>query len=210
MSSKVTFLLFGKTGRNCDLSGEIWTLNDWYRQGFASKTKRPARVYNIHERFEENLKDYRRYSPDWKQRYNDSGAEIVTAESVEGLERQRCFNFERGVKEFRKGFFGGTFSYMFADAIWGKYDEITIIGMDLLGDEYRYQALYLKRNLVAARMCEIKVNLSNEERLGLDKIADFETADDVQLMYSERGFVAHVAVADCGIVVDEVKLWTQP
>jgi hypothetical protein len=159
--------------------------------------KRPARVYNIHEKFEENLKDYTRYSHDWKQKYNDSGAEIVTFDHINGLKNQRIFDFKQGVSEFGKAFFGGGFSYMFADAVWEGVKEIDIVGMDLLGAEYTYQALYLKRNLEVVRARGIEVYLPNEERLKLDRIVDFSTVGGVSLMYGERGFCKHVEVVNC-------------
>lgn len=135
---------FGKPGN------EIWTLNDWW--AFYPRLKRPDRVYQIHRNYNgvnENVK--KRNWPDWRERYDASGAEIVTIQDF-GLARQRLFDFPRGAKEFGGLFLGSTIGYMFADAIWEGVSRVELVGVKLeRHGEYEFQLPSVIHDIKIAR-----------------------------------------------------------
>ena len=123
----------GQEIRNCD---EVWTLNDWY----TFYDLKPHKVFNpCKASFNGHPTDSRRFI-DWKEKYNESGAEIVTIDMIDGIDNCRQFDWDRGVKEFGEDFFTSTMSYMFAQAIWDDYEQINIYGVRLEGKgEYLHQ-----------------------------------------------------------------------
>jgi len=155
---EVTFLgLYNKDVKN--LSGEIWTLNDWFR---VFPKLNPARVYQIHWEFSgEHPTDPGRFK-DWRRHYEDSGAEIVVTSDL-GFSRQRFFDTDRALKEWPAADFQSTMSCMLLDAIWEGVDVVNFEGIALLGDEYTYQVPALLRNIDATRAAGVRVNAPREQ-----------------------------------------------
>jgi len=135
---------------------ELWTLNDWWR--FFPHLRRPHRLYQIHENWDgENSSMPWRNAPDWKARYEKSGADCVLANS-EGLTRERIFDVDRADREFGRGFLGSTLSYMIVDAIWEGVAKVDLVGVKMLGDqEHIKQVPNLLWNVEVARARGIKV-----------------------------------------------------
>ena len=103
---------------------DIWTLNDYYR-GFSNL--KPDRIYQIHHSLEESAK--RLWTDDWKDRYNQSGAEVVTSEIIQGVNvcQQTIYPFQQAFSEFPPEFFCSSFNYMMAHAAIEGYEEIAIM-----------------------------------------------------------------------------------
>lgn len=166
---KVKFFGFGTSKYNSDITGEVWTLNDYYNFPVEEKGTgvlkhvKPTRIYQIHENIEKVEFKHERMK-NWKERYNESGAEIVTMVDL-GLKNQRIFDLKSGIEQFGKEFFASSFSYMFTDAINENVDVIELIGIDLEAqEEYLYQLPGTIKNIEKARKSGIKVIAPNEER----------------------------------------------
>ncbi len=165
MSRKVTFLGFWIHDTiGLDLKGrEIWTLNDWY--AFYPQILRPARVYQMHEGFTGPSPDDTlsgRFPGNWRDRYEWSGSEIVTLSDM-GFSKQRIMDKAGLVREFGEGFFGSTFSYMFADAIREKVDAVEMVGARLKKHcEHEVQIPVTLYNIEAARAAGIEVVARHE------------------------------------------------
>jgi hypothetical protein len=135
---KVTFLgLYNFYGLSrltqSDFCGsEIWTLNDWYQ--FYPCVKKPDRVFNIHKKFKGHITDASRFSGNWIDEYNNSGAWIyILDEKLFPLfKKARLFPEKEAVEVFGKGFFSSTINCMFAIAIMENFKEIELAGFNLL------------------------------------------------------------------------------
>jgi hypothetical protein len=164
---KVKFFGFGNSKLNADITGEIWTLNDWYNFPVEYLTTgkqeiaKPARVYQIHSNFTGHTIDKTRFK-DWKQKYNSSGADIIVVDDL-GLKNQIFFDLESAKKKFRPEFFSSTFAYMFIDAVEQGIEHIELIGVDLTQQsEYEAQGKGLLLNIDYARENGIIVNAPRE------------------------------------------------
>lgn len=130
-------------------SAEVWTLNDWFVR-FPALTN-PARVYQIHEGFKAGAPTGR-MPHGWRDRYEWSKALVVTIEDL-CLTRQRVVDRAYLRERFGgPGFFGSTFSYMFADAIMERVESVRMVGVRLSrNSEYRTQVPVTLHNLSVAR-----------------------------------------------------------
>lgn len=140
---------------------EVWTLNDWWH--FHPNLEHPHRVYQIHDNWDgRNSVQPWRDSPDWRERYDKSGAECVLS-TPEGVQRERIFDLEKAKTEFGEGFLGSTISFMLADAIWEGVERIEMVGVKMLSDsEHRGQVPNLLWNIETARVRGINVDCPYE------------------------------------------------
>ena len=160
----------------------LWTVNDWWR--FYPDLRRPDRVYQIHRDYNGNhATDPSRCYADWKDKYNQSGALIVTRRRVKGLVNQQRFDLKRGVSEFGKAFLGSSIGYMVADAIWAGADEIVMLGIRLADtDEYENQVDSIKLNIETARKRGIAVTNEFERNW---RAVDWSKLAEVRLTYGD-------------------------
>lgn len=161
MSGEVVFLGFWQRGVDAEsLEGKrVWTLNDYYQ---TYTFLMPERIYQVHDYFDGKAHDGR-FQGDWRSIYEASGAQIVTTTPM-GFKRERAFNIDEMVKRFGAGFFGSTFSYMFADAICEGVKLIDLQGIRLKQcSEYEAQVPCMLHNIETARELGIKVLSKYEE-----------------------------------------------
>jgi hypothetical protein len=135
----------------------VWTMNDFY-QWFPGL--KPDMVFEIHKEGEIELSQQQgRFQGDYKQHYNESGADIVTRFS-HGLENECDVKLDVLTKTFGEKFFVGTFSFMFAWAIQMHFKQIAIEGIYLREhSEYTTQIPGMLRNIYEARRRKIEVNV---------------------------------------------------
>lgn len=156
---KVLFLGFANTSLNIGkyyLEGyQVWTMNDYYKW---FPDLMPNMIFEIHrDGAIELARKSGRYPGDYKQYYNQSGADIVTRFS-HGLENECDVKLDVLTETFGDKFFVGTFSFMFAWAIQMHFKSITIEGIYLRdSDEYATQIPGMLRNIAEARRRGIEV-----------------------------------------------------
>jgi hypothetical protein len=150
----VVLLGLGREEACIPTAAEIWTMNDWYVSW--PRVPKVARIYNIHATPGTHADNPRRFPGDWRQRYADSGAELVLFRSV-GLPRERLFDMAAGEVEFGRTFFNSTWCYMLADAIWEGVARVYIHGCRMQADEYRWQAPGLLTAIATARSRGVEV-----------------------------------------------------
>ena len=176
MGRKVLFVGFGEKYSGptlCARTGEVWTLNDWYS---FHPDMQPVRIYNPHDW--RTKPESGRAVGDWRSRYEESGAEIVSVFPL-GLPRERRFDLLCGVRQFGKSFFRSTLAYMFAEAIWEGVEEVELYGIKLdTAGEYSYQVPSVLRNIEAARNAGIKVIAPYEFMWREIKRVDWAAIDD--------------------------------
>lgn len=140
---------------------EIWTLNDWYQ--FYPNFQNPDRVFQIHKGFKGHS-DPARFAGDWKQKYNDSGAEIITSEYIPELVNQKQINEAELVKSFGKDFFTSTIDVMLAFCILEEAHNVRLFGISMtLNGEYEYQLMGLLNAMEIAELYNIKIEAEQKE-----------------------------------------------
>lgn len=193
---EVVFLGFWVRGvKPEDIEGkEVWTLNDWYQ--FYPYLLNPSRVYQIHEGWNgKHVTENNRFFGDWRTRYEQSKAEIVTLSDL-SFSKERRLNKTYLAEVFGAGFFGSTFSYMFADAIMECVDRIVMKGIRLIGPgEYERQVPTTLLNINATRSRGIEV-VCEYEKKWIAKGAkpqeynpvwvNWANLKDVEMMYGSR------------------------
>jgi len=155
---EVVFLGFSRrdTPRGKVLAAETWTMNDWY-QLYPWLTN-PARVYQVHEQFDGKHPHSNRFTGDWRNEYEKSGAQIVTLSGL-GFSKERMIDKAALASEFGAGFFGSSFSYMFAEAIREKVDKVTMYGVRMQNSgEHERQVPVTLLNIKIARERGIEVD----------------------------------------------------
>lgn len=139
---------------------EVWTVNDWWN--FYPALRYPSRVYQIHDGLNEwnggSASCKWRATPNWRDRYNNSGALVVTVEGVPELFKQRKFNVNKAIQEFWIHNIQSSIDYMLIDAMWEEVWEVELIGVCLKGEaEYQNQIPSAIRNVDECRRRGIKV-----------------------------------------------------
>lgn len=115
----------------------IWTLNDWYRH-YDNFT--PDRVFQVHsqeilDRREDNKVRY----INWRRRYNESGARIVTPENLSFVENVEPYPI-RIVDRWGPEIFTSSLAYILAYAEYYLYKNITLLGFRMENtSEYMHQ-----------------------------------------------------------------------
>ena len=132
---------------------EVWTMNDWYR--VYPWLKHPQRVYQIHGLMD-NVFLPGRYE-NWRERYNDSGAKIITVTDQKVKNQKRWDRYRRIEKKYGRNTFTSTMCYMMADAITERVDEIHIFGVKLISYEFVKQVPELLLWIERAEVEGIKV-----------------------------------------------------
>ena len=111
---------------------EVWTLNDYYR---VYPWLNPARVYQVHTNIDLNIETIQKERPErwqnWREKYNESGAKIVTLANDEKLKNQHDWQIGR-ICNYPAGFFTQTLAYMAADAIEEEYSKVTMMGFSVM------------------------------------------------------------------------------
>lgn len=146
-------------------SGEIWTVNDWYL--FMTWLK-PSQIWNIHRAPYVHPDAGRRFTGDWKARYNKAvrdGAEIVSLERMEGIEGQRLLNTELLLKECEEYRLGCSISMMICQAALDGFRRINVIGVRFKEAEYLYQIQTTLFAILFARSkgCSVEVFQNGRE-----------------------------------------------
>lgn len=118
------------------LVGDVWTLNDWYQ--FHTWLK-PDRVFNLHRYPHINL-NIKRFTGDWKEQYNASGALVNTVESISGIERQEVIDEDKLI-DFCSGreYLRCSISTMIYLAAMAGFQSINLYGVRLTLSEYKNQ-----------------------------------------------------------------------
>ncbi len=166
MKTKVLFLGFADL--KIDLARfadhDIWTMNDFYKWFPGLK---PNAVFEIHREGTLAIAMQQgRYPGDYKAKFNESGADIVTRFS-HGLDNEFIIDESKLVLLFGEKFFVGTFSYMFAMAILQGfeqgYKQITVRGIHLdRKTEYYTQIPGMLRNIDEARQRGMTVDVPGD------------------------------------------------
>jgi len=163
---------------------DIWTLNDFYR-GF--NDFKPHRIFQVHHSLDKCAK--RKWSSDWKERYNASGAEVITAEIINGVnvEQQTIFPFQEAFSEFPPEFFCSSFNYMMAMAYLEGYTHINIERVALTSSEEEYTG-QARGILYAIREMEKRgVSVDWPYRVMWEKyLKDYNIAEDDILIKREK------------------------
>jgi hypothetical protein len=150
----VVLLGLGREESCIPTADEIWTMNDWYVSW--PRLPKVDRIYNIHAEPGKHADNPRRFPGDWRQRYADSGAELVLFRSV-GLPRERLFDLPRGEVDFGRTFLNSTWCYMLAEAVWEGVSRVYIHGCRMQADEYRWQAPGLLKAIATTRARGVEV-----------------------------------------------------
>lgn len=134
--------------------GDQWVLNDWYQ----FSRIQPDRIFNLHNFPYINLTDSNRFIGDWKAEYNQTGADVITIEPIDGVDRCRVIDIERLVDLAGSR---SSLSCSIATMIWMAIDEgydfIRISGVLLNNSEHSYQATGIIKAIRAAKSRGIKV-----------------------------------------------------
>ncbi|MCX6986162.1 MAG: hypothetical protein NT118_15645, partial [Lentisphaerae bacterium] len=121
----------------------------------------PAPVCETHKEGKIGLAQQQgRFHGDYKQHYNESGADIITRFS-HYLDNECDVRLDVLTETFGEKFFVGTFSFMFAWAIQMHFKQITIEGIYLREhSEYASQIPGMLRNIYESRRRKIEVNVA--------------------------------------------------
>ena len=142
---------------------EVWTCNDYYS---VCHWLNPKRIYNIHTKFNDYLlrKPNNRFV-DWRNKYNNSGAEIVVSENL-GVKNQRFLNIE-GIKSlFGTDAISSSISVMLSEAVLEGNRRINIYGVRLdHKGEYSFQLPGFIRIIEKAREMGVEINWTAEKKL---------------------------------------------
>jgi hypothetical protein len=151
---------FGAVNDDRWSDAEVWTVNDWWN--FYRDLAHPSRVYQIHMGLNKwnggSATHAWRETPNWREKYNESGALIVVNQRVPELVRQRQFQVDKAVAEFGVKNIQSSIDYMLIDAMWEKVDEVELVGVGLKGNgEYENQIPSAIRNVDECRLRGIRV-----------------------------------------------------
>ena len=118
---------------------EVWTLNDYYRP---YPWLKPDRVYQVHTDIDNAVTEMQKKRPDrwknWREKYNESGAEIVTLKHDPLLNNQIVMDVVKMSENYGTGFFSQTFAYMAYDAIEEGYTIVKLRGFSSMeGKDYK-------------------------------------------------------------------------
>ena len=115
----------------------IWTVNDWYNH-FSIFS--PDKVFQVHS---EHVLDKIEYGKvryiDWRKRYNDSGASIVTPEDFTGVDNIEKFPIQI-IKDWGVKYFTSSLAYILTYAHYLNMRSLTLLGFNMGScREYMYQ-----------------------------------------------------------------------
>jgi len=114
------------------ISGDVWTLNDWYSR---HPDLKPDRVFQLHRRQKLEGDIPGRMLDDWKKKYVDSGAEIIMLEEVKDLP-STILELDGLKKNFKESDLSCSISMMIGVAILEGYESIRLTGLHLMGAEF--------------------------------------------------------------------------
>lgn len=182
----------GQTEDSLKEIGDLWVLNDWYQ--FLPFIWVPDRIWNIHKITEE-IKISGRYPGNWKLKYNYARCPVMISEKIEGIKYQRLIEKEK-LNQFGYENCSCQLSTMIYHAIIEGYENITLIGVGLNKDEYKYQARGI---LKAISECEkrginiksIPDNRINEIKKKFTSSVDWANIEPVKAPYWSLGPERH-------------------
>ena len=141
---------------------EVWTLNDYYR---CYPWLEPTRIFQTHMNIDENVKNIQKGRPDrwqnWREKYNNSNAEIVTLKEDPGLKKQFVLDVKYLADKYGVEFFKSTLSYMAAEAIAYKYDKVHLMGFSMMED-YDYADCFPNCIYICDKMIEKGIKIESK------------------------------------------------
>jgi len=168
--------------------GDLWVINDWY--SFIPQIKTPDRIWNIHDM--ENIDCGRkngRYEGDFKKIYNRCKCPVMSIKEhdLQGLDNVQYLNEEALLKYPVKAL-SCSISTMMLTAMIEGYTEVSIIGVALNKDEYKFQAQGL---LEAKKILEnenVSVNMLPSGRLEsiLNRSVNWSTIEAIQPYWTKE------------------------
>jgi len=139
-----------------ELPGERWVLNDWYQYG---TVENPSRIFNLHQHPYIN-EDAGCFKGDWKAEYNQTGADVMTIEPIDGVARCRVIDTERLVRlAGTRSSLSCSIATMIWQAILEHAEAIRIVGVILNTSEHAYQAAGILNAIDGARVRGVKVSM---------------------------------------------------
>lgn len=134
-----------------NLSGEVWTLNDWYVV-YPSLT--PDRLYNLHAAPHTHPDTERRFPGNWRAAYSAArmnGTRIVTVWPIDGVDGQVPLPDVDLVRQFGARAMSCSIATMIYHAIMDGFMKIELRGIRLNEDEYLYQVRGIRAAIAVAR-----------------------------------------------------------
>jgi len=176
--------LAGVTWQDLTADGsQVWTLNDWYR---CYSWMKPHRVFNLQtmEHLKENvLNDDHRYPGDWMEIYKgaaECGTVFVLLEEW-GIQDQQLLPADELLDAYPHARLCGI-SAMILCAVLEGFQKISLKGVQLRDNEYKYQLTGITQALAIARNAGVEVDNPRETEWA---IREGSMALDVELIYDK-------------------------
>jgi hypothetical protein len=165
---------------------DVWVCNDYYRK-FPWLT--PDIIFQIHTKyFDKPQPTVSKRMEDWQNKYNESGALVITSRELPEIKNQALFPIEQAVHKFGSAFFTNTFPYMFALAILEGYKKIYFRGfseMDI--PEYNDCFPSCMKAVEYAEKAGIEVDAPIIEKWrNKATVVDWRNIQPIKLMYHEK------------------------
>jgi hypothetical protein len=163
------------------ISGDVWTLNDWYSREHLADIKFD-RIFQVHWSWAK-VDHEGRYKGDWKEECRKSGAEIISLDELEGLE-STLLDREKLCKEFNPEDLSNSIAIMIGVAILEGYEFIRLTGCHMLGGEYIHCVHGVMNMIAEARNRGVVVEADYEEewKVNMTKI-DWSKIEFAMLPY---------------------------
>jgi hypothetical protein len=125
---KTVTLLGMAISRNlCPFTGEVWGVNNGYRQAKA-QGGHLDKLFLAHGQVIDGAGDE---NFNWNE-INATGIQVIGTHIVPELKNYSPYPYEQIVKEFGTDYFSDTICYMLAYAIYRGYDRIYMYGVDMM------------------------------------------------------------------------------
>jgi hypothetical protein len=157
MSRSVVIAALGK--KHCGVpvyrpGMEVWGINDAYDK--CPEISRFYKIYNIHKAFPECAEDMPGRYKNWRNKYEQSKALIITAKNL-GLSKQRVLDISALIKDNPDYCFCSSVSYAIFEAVQKGYKEIRLYRLSLNDGEYSTQGAGIISNIKWAQRHGVKV-----------------------------------------------------
>ena len=162
--------------------GELWVINDWY--AFTPQIKKPARIWNIHDMINVDCgRSKGRYPGDWQAIYNNCKCPVMSIKNhkPEGLDNVQYLD-EESILKYPVKALSCSISTMMLTALIEGYKEVSVIGVALNSDEYKYQAIGLMEAKKILEENNITVNMLPKGRYDsiLDRSVNWATIESIE------------------------------
>jgi len=158
------------TGRNVLFIGGMSEPSGWIQKGWDERVimfndfkcggyeYTPHRLYQLHD--PDDTKWKRKWNPQWRRWYRDSGADIRVREIDKALpaDRQFPYDYERADNQFGRNWFTSSMSYILADMWFERPRMVTILGICLREPEYSIAVPGMVRAIKALKKIGVVVN----------------------------------------------------